>query len=78
MNVKLLLGLGLLFLAAAIIDYISVWRKRRRENLHSTMSPDPLKYCDTYKQRGCAHVDGPGCDVRTCTINKKEVPIEKM
>lgn len=33
---------------------------------------DPLKHCNVYKRDGCAHVDGPLCDVDTCTIVKKD------
>lgn len=31
-------------------------------------SPDPVKHCKSYRDRGCAHVDGFLCDTRTCTI----------
>ena len=30
--------------------------------------PDPVRHCKVYKMFGCAHVDGPICDMRTCTI----------
>lgn len=29
-------------------------------------SPDPVYNCELYKDKGCAHVDGFLCDVRTC------------
>lgn len=42
---------------------------------------DPLKHCEVYKQHGCAHVDGPLCDVETCTMvveneNQKVIPLK--
>lgn len=27
---------------------------------------DPIKHCDLYKDKGCAHVDGFLCNVETC------------
>jgi hypothetical protein len=30
------------------------------------VSPDPVKLCQVYRIAGCAHVDGPLCDMRTC------------
>ena len=32
---------------------------------------DPVKHCDVYKKEGCAHVDGPLCDMKTCEILSK-------
>lgn len=32
---------------------------------------DPVKSCDVYKKEGCAHVDGPLCDMKTCEILSK-------
>lgn len=32
------------------------------------IAPDPVKHCKVYKEFGCAHVDGPLCNVNTCTI----------
>ena len=29
---------------------------------------DPVKHCDSYKDRGCSHVDGFLCDMSTCEI----------
>ncbi len=31
-------------------------------------SQDPVRHCKVFKLVGCAHVDGPLCDMRTCTI----------
>lgn len=31
-------------------------------------NPDPIKVCKIYKTIGCAHVDGPECNPRTCAI----------
>lgn len=30
------------------------------------ISNDPVRHCNLYKQRGCAHVDGMLCDYDTC------------
>lgn len=27
---------------------------------------DPVRECEVYRQSGCAHVDGPLCDMKTC------------
>lgn len=29
---------------------------------------DPVHNCEVYKKDGCAHVDGPLCDIKTCDI----------
>lgn len=34
---------------------------------------DPVYRCAVYKTVGCAHVDGPLCDLTTCTIEVKAV-----
>ena len=31
--------------------------------------PDPVKHCQVYRAVGCAHVDGPLCDMRTCDVD---------
>lgn len=31
-------------------------------------SKDPVKYCNLYKEEGCAHVDGILCDFETCSM----------
>ena len=31
-------------------------------------NPDPVKVCKVYKTVGCAHVDGPLCNPKTCNI----------
>lgn len=31
-------------------------------------SPDPVKYCETYKKCGCSHIDGPLCDMKNCKL----------
>lgn len=33
------------------------------------ISPDPVKYCETYNTAGCSHVDGYLCDLRSCDMN---------
>jgi len=30
---------------------------------------DPVYYCKLYKDKGCAHVDGPLCDFPECEMN---------
>ena len=30
--------------------------------------PDPRRECLVYLHDGCSHIDGPCCDVRTCSI----------
>lgn len=32
---------------------------------------DPVKKCDVYKKDGCAHIDGPNCNMKTCDILSK-------
>lgn len=32
---------------------------------------DPIKHCNVYKKEGCAHVDGPLCNMKTCEILSK-------
>ena len=32
------------------------------------MKNDPVKKCDLYKDKGCAHVDGMLCDFPTCSM----------
>ena len=46
----------------------------------SEISPDPLLHCNVYKTVGCAHVDGPLCNMRTCDIvvNLKITPTTKQ
>ena len=39
--------------------------KQSREIL--SISPDPVKHCQTYKELGCSHVDRYLCDTRTCS-----------
>lgn len=34
-------------------------------------SKDPLKYCSLYKDKGCCHVDGFLCNVKTCVELKE-------
>ena len=33
---------------------------------------DPVQFCEVYKEDGCSHVDGPLCDMRTCSLRKKD------
>lgn len=32
---------------------------------------DPVKSCDFYKDKGCTHVDGLDCNMKTCGILSK-------
>jgi hypothetical protein len=32
---------------------------------------DPVRFCEVYKESGCCHVDGPLCDMRTCSLRKQ-------
>ena len=45
--------------------------------LRESMAMDPVRHCRVYKMAGCAHVDGPLCDMRTCqiTVNVAVHPI---
>lgn len=36
------------------------------KSIFPVVKPDPLKHCAIYKKEGCAHVDGPLCDVEHC------------
>ncbi len=40
--------------------------KKYQENRHL----DPVYSCDFYKTKGCSHVDGFLCDMKTCSILK--------
>ena len=31
-------------------------------------SDDPVRHCRYYRDYGCAHIDGPECDMGSCTI----------
>ncbi len=33
-----------------------------------SLTPDPLRYCEKYKERGCLSVDIPDCDIRDCRL----------
>jgi hypothetical protein len=42
---------------------------------------DPVKTCEVYKKHGCSHVDGPLCDVETCTVTVEGddvIPIKRV
>lgn len=57
--------------------------KKAVSRLKPIITLDPLKHCEVYKQHGCAHVDGPLCDVETCTVvvedkGKKVIPIKEV
>ena len=45
--------------------------KRLIEHFQKALLSDPVKYCQVYKEIGCAHVDGYLCDMRTCDIRQK-------
>lgn len=31
---------------------------------------DPIKYCEVYKEEGCGYINGPLCDMSTCSLRK--------
>ena len=45
--------------------------QRMIEMLENSLRNDPVKYCQVYKEIGCAHVDGYLCDMETCDIRQK-------
>ena len=45
--------------------------KRLIENLEKAIMSDPVRYCEVYRDIGCAHVDGYLCDMETCDIRQK-------
>jgi len=45
--------------------------QRLIENLENSLLSDPVRYCEVYRDIGCAHVDGYLCDMRTCDIRQK-------
>ena len=45
--------------------------QRLIENLEKALLSDPVRYCQVYKEIGCAHVDGYLCDMETCDIRRK-------
>lgn len=53
--------------------YFQIVRKKRNGNWTVVMKwkvdIDPVKYCETYKIKGCAHVDGYMCNMQTCNFN---------
>jgi len=36
--------------------------------IRSYIKNDPVHSCDVYKSKGCAHIDGMLCDMKTCPI----------
>lgn len=42
-----------------VIEWIGKWGP--------LIKPDPVKECPLYRNRGCSHVDGYLCDMKTCT-----------
>lgn len=38
---------------------------------------DPLYSCEVFKERGCSHLDGYLCDMRTCDIRKRHIEVKK-
>lgn len=38
---------------------------------------DPVKHCEVYKKDGCAHVDGPLCNMNTCNARTTQVETSK-
>ena len=50
--------------------FIKIWQWVSAPFLYNDL--DPVKHCKTYNSVGCAHVDGIGCDMETCTFNNIE------
>ena len=46
---------------------------RKKQLLDDAKAADPVRHCKVYKLVGCCHVDGPLCDMRTCTIEVKVI-----
>ena len=44
--------------------------ERNFDAIFGKKSKDPVKECNTYRIQGCAHVDGPLCNVETCSDGK--------
>lgn len=38
------------------------------KNLFKNIGNDPVKKCPVYKEKGCAFVDNPLCDMEKCNI----------
>lgn len=54
--------------------------KKVIHRLKPVFKVDPVKRCEVYKREGCSHVDGPLCDMETCSMvvesdQKKIIPI---
>lgn len=41
------------------------------KSIFPVVKPDPVKHCPIYKKEGCAHVDGPLCDIDKCNPTSK-------
>ena len=48
--------------------FVEVIRLFRKDAL------DPVHNCLVYKTVGCAHVDGPLCDLKTCNVKVEITP----
>ncbi len=51
---------GVIYYVAGQIVFSS-WLNRKN---------DPVRYCEVYKKEGCSYVDGPLCDMRTCSLRE--------
>ena len=62
--VAIALGLGAFYI---LVD--AIYSKYRKLPPKPEIPPDPVKHCQVYRAVGCAHVDGPLCDMRTCDVD---------
>ena len=48
-------------------DMFFVRIRKAAQTIHKAVYiNDPVKSCEIYKTRGCSHVDGILCDMKTC------------
>ena len=48
---------GIYYVAGHLV--FSTWLNRKN---------DPVRNCEVYIKEGCSYVDGPLCDMRTCSL----------
>ncbi len=41
------------------------------DRIFGKKTDDPVKFCEVYKEEGCAHVDGMYCEPETCKSRKE-------
>lgn len=47
-----------------ILKKLNNWLKKLEEKTKN----DPVIHCNVYRAFGCAHVDGPHCNIQKCKI----------